>query len=39
MAPVMMQQTISLRSQITGEDCRANPWPYPPGVRGAPGVE
>jgi hypothetical protein len=39
MAPVMMQQTIGLRSVVTGNDCTANPWPYPRGVRGTPGAE
>ncbi len=39
LAPVMMQQTIGLRSAATGAMCQANPWPYPPGVTGAPGAE
>lgn len=39
LAPVMMQQTIGLRARATGQMCQANPWPYPPGVKGAPGVE
>jgi hypothetical protein len=39
LAPVMMQQTFGLRSAVTGQLCQANPWPYPPGVRGAPGAE
>jgi Protein of unknown function (DUF3152) len=39
LAPVMMQQTIGLKSATTGTMCQANPWPYPPGVPGAPGAE
>jgi hypothetical protein len=39
LAPVMMQQTIGLKSAATGAMCQANPWPYPPGVAGAPGAE
>jgi hypothetical protein len=39
LAPVMMQQTFGLRSAATGKLCQANPWPYPPGARGAPGAE
>lgn len=39
LAPVMMQQTFGLRSAVTGQLCGANPWPYPPGVKGAPGAE
>ncbi len=39
LAPAMMQQTIGLRSAVTGQMCQANPWPYPPGVKGAPGAE
>lgn len=31
LAPVMMQQSITLRS-ADGVLCQANPWPYPPGV-------
>ncbi|MEO6886364.1 MAG: DUF3152 domain-containing protein [Jatrophihabitantaceae bacterium] len=38
-APVMMQQTIGLKSASTGKMCMANPWPYPSGVKGAPGIE
>jgi hypothetical protein len=37
-APVMMQQTIGLKS-VTGQLCEANPWPYPPGAKDAPGAE
>ncbi len=37
-APVMMQQTISLKA-ADGRLCEANPWPFPPGVSGAPGPE
>jgi len=39
LAPVMMQQTFGLRSAATNQLCEANPWPYPPGVAGAPGAE
>lgn len=39
LAPVMMQQTFGLRSAATGTLCGANPWPFPPGVSGAPGAE
>lgn len=39
LAPVMMQQTFGLKSAATGQLCGANPWPYPPGVKGAPGAE
>jgi Protein of unknown function (DUF3152) len=39
LAPVMMQQTIGLKSAATGKLCQANPWPFPPGVRGTPGAE
>ena len=38
-APAMMQQTIGLTDPNTGKLCAANPWPYPPGVKGAPGAE
>jgi hypothetical protein len=38
-APAMMQQTFGLMSAATGKPCEANPWPYPPGVKGAPGAE
>lgn len=39
LAPVMMQQTVGLRSAETRQLCQANPWPYPVGVKGAPGAE
>ena len=39
LAPVMMQQTFGLRSATTQALCQANPWPYPPGAKGAPGAE
>ena len=39
LAPVMMQQTIGLRDAQTGKMCEANPWPFPPGVAGTPGIE
>jgi hypothetical protein len=39
LAPVMMQQTIGLKSAVTGSLCQANPWPYPSGVADAPGAE
>ncbi|HEY8302285.1 MAG TPA: DUF3152 domain-containing protein [Jatrophihabitans sp.] len=39
LAPVMMQQTFGLKSAVTGQNCGANPWPYPPGAKGAPGKE
>jgi hypothetical protein len=39
LAPAMMQQTFGLRSAATGLLCEANPWPYPPGAKGAPGAE
>jgi hypothetical protein len=38
LAPVMMQQTIGLKS-VSGKICQANPWPYPPGAKDAPGAE
>jgi Protein of unknown function (DUF3152) len=38
LAPVMMQQTIGLKS-TTGQLCQANPWPYPTGAADAPGIE
>ena len=38
LAPVMMQQTITLKA-ANGKTCQANPWPYPPGAPDAPGVE
>ena len=39
LAPAMMQQTIGLKSAATGKMCQANPWPFPTGIRGAPGSE
>jgi len=39
LAPVMMQQTIGLKSAVTGKLCAANPWPFPPGATDAPGAE
>ncbi len=39
LAPAMMQQSFGLRSAVTKQICQANPWPYPPGVSGAPGAE
>jgi Protein of unknown function (DUF3152) len=39
LAPVMMQQTIGLRSAATHKMCQANQWPFPPGAQGAPGAE
>lgn len=39
LAPVMMQQTFGLKSAVTGQFCKANPWPYAPGAKGAPGAE
>jgi Protein of unknown function (DUF3152) len=38
LAPVMMQQTIGLKS-VGGKICQANPWPYPPGVTKPLGAE
>jgi hypothetical protein len=38
LAPVMMQQTIGLKS-VRGKICQANPWPYPPGVTNGLGAE
>jgi hypothetical protein len=38
LAPTMMQQTIGLKTP-TGQICEANPWPYPPGAKDAPGIE
>jgi hypothetical protein len=38
LAPVMMQQTISLKA-ANGKTCQSNPWPFPPGAADAPGVE
>ncbi|MDQ1718054.1 MAG: hypothetical protein QOE89_2007 [Pseudonocardiales bacterium] len=37
-APVMMQQTIGTRT-ASGKICQPNPWPYPTGVKDAPGPE
>ena len=39
LAPAMMQQTFGLKSAVTGKNCEANPWPYPPGATDAPGAE
>jgi hypothetical protein len=39
LAPAMMQQTFGLKSAQTNKYCEANPWPYPPGAKGAPGKE
>jgi len=39
LAPTMMQQTIGLRSAVSGKLCSANPWPYPVGATDAPGAE
>ena len=39
LAPAMMQQTFGLRSAVTKKLCQANPWPYPPGAKDAPGKE
>jgi hypothetical protein len=38
LAPVMMQQSIGAMTGI-GTICMANPWPYPKGVKDAPGPE
>ena len=38
LAPVMMQQTIGTKT-ASGAICEPNPWPYPRGVKGAPGAE
>jgi hypothetical protein len=38
LAPVMMQQTIGAKT-ANGTICQANPWPYPKGVKDAPGPE
>ena len=37
-APVMMQQTIGTTT-ASGQICQPNPWPYPLGVKDAPGAE
>lgn len=37
LAPIMMQQTIGTKTE--NGRCRANPWPFPPGVPDAPGPE
>jgi hypothetical protein len=39
LAPAMMQQTFGLMSATTHKPCQANPWPYPPGAKDAPGAE
>jgi hypothetical protein len=39
LAPVMMQQTVGLRSAVSHKLCAANPWPYPKGATDAPGGE
>lgn len=39
LAPVMMQQTIGLRSAVSHKLCAANPWPFPTGANDAPGAE
>jgi hypothetical protein len=38
LAPVMMQQTIGLKS-VTGQMCQDNVWPFPDGAADAPGRE
>ncbi|HEY0165940.1 MAG TPA: DUF3152 domain-containing protein [Jatrophihabitans sp.] len=38
LAPVMMQQSLGNKT-AGGRACRANPWPFPPGVPDAPGAE
>ena len=35
----MMQQTFGLTLGRDRQICEANPWPYPPGAKGAPGAE
>lgn len=37
-APVMMQQTFGTKT-ASGQICQPNPWPYPTGVKDAPGPE
>ncbi len=39
LAPAMMEQTVGMVDAQTGKLCQANPWPYPKGVKGAPGAE
>ena len=38
LAPTMMQQTIGTKT-ASGAICQPNPWPYPRGVKDAPGSE
>ncbi|HEV2886047.1 MAG TPA: DUF3152 domain-containing protein [Jatrophihabitans sp.] len=38
LAPAMMQQSIGTRT-ASGQACRPNPWPFPPGASDAPGAE